>query len=345
MKIDFIMIRYFLAILIMLTTLAVKCDKENPPSYPSYDGVMGESSEPLGQFGGTYNYGYTSSDRTSNLGREIWGGADPSITLNNFMSGPVSYDYCPVPSMDSTGGDEDLLSVSADQGIQTIFRNYTRLGGNPMALKQALCFHNLHKHKSKFKVPNHHTKNSLRLKNDRYITINDLTKNSNQKRLFVIDTYTGKIEAYHSAHGKGKPPRSSSIGKAKFCSNRYGSNETPSGFMVIGPVLNRPGKKKGRGWNKYVQLNGVQKGINDRTRARGVVLHHGKNYISDTVSPPAALIKSGAVSARTLGCTAVSDQFWPRISKKIKGGSLYYNYSPREAVMGDSYCGDKVMTL
>lgn len=87
---------------------------------------------------------------------------------------------------------EDNINVPFDIEAQdkSLYKNYTKLGGDPIALKQALCFYRKYRGTNfKAKGDGSHA-GGISIKNQRYITINDLNKRSNKARMFVLDTET-----------------------------------------------------------------------------------------------------------------------------------------------------------
>jgi len=72
-----------------------------------------------------------------------------------------------------------------------------------------------------------------------------------------------------------------------------------------------------------LQLEGLEKGINDNARLRGIVIH-GANYVDERFT------NGNGVIGRSWGCPAVSKKLSKEIIKLLKGGSLLYIYADDE---------------
>jgi hypothetical protein len=155
--------------------------------------------------------------------------------------------------------------------------------------------------------------NSIELIKKEFLSIIDFSKPSNEKRLFIIDIENQKL-LYHTlvAHGKN----SGSITATKF-SNRMGSRKSSLGFYRTGTTY--VGK---RGYS--LVLEGLEKGINDNARLRGIVIH-GANYVSEKF-----ITGNNSMIGRSWGCPAVSKKISREIIDLIKGGSCLYIYAEDE---------------
>lgn len=155
--------------------------------------------------------------------------------------------------------------------------------------------------------------NSLELYNKKILSIIDFSKPSNEKRLFIIDIENHKL-LYHTlvAHGKN----SGLINATRF-SNRKGSHKSSLGFYRTGKSY--VGK---RGYS--LQLEGLEKGINDNARLRGIVIH-GANYVDEKF-----IAGNNSMLGRSWGCPAVSNKLSREIIDLIKGGSCLYIYAEDE---------------
>lgn len=142
------------------------------------------------------------------------------------------------------------------------------------------------------------------------ITVIDFSKPSTEERLFVINLKTKKIiEQSLCAHGKN----SGEIFADKF-SNNAESNESSLGFYLASETYN--GK---HGYS--LKLDGLEPGINDNARARGVVMH-AADYVSK------AFINATGRLGRSQGCPAVPVNQYEDIIKLIKGGTCLFIYHP-----------------
>jgi len=160
--------------------------------------------------------------------------------------------------------------------------------------------------------------NNIDAPNKNLLSIIDYSKPSNEKRLFIIDVENRKL-LYNTlvAHGK----KSGYVNATKF-SNKYGSHKSSLGFFRTGNSYY--GK---RGYS--LQLEGLEKGINDNARQRGIVIH-GANYVSERIA------NGNGVIGRSWGCPAVSKKLSKEIINLLKGGSLLYIYADDEVYKENS---------
>ena len=148
--------------------------------------------------------------------------------------------------------------------------------------------------------------------NKEVLSIIDYSKPSNEKRFFIIDIENHKL-LYQTlvAHGK----KSGYVNATTF-SNKYGSHKSSLGFF--------------RTCNSYygirgysLKLEGLEKGINDNARLRGIIIH-GANYVDERIA------HANGVIGRSWGCPAVSKKLSKEIINLLKGGSLLYIYADDE---------------
>ena len=154
--------------------------------------------------------------------------------------------------------------------------------------------------------------NTIEAPKNKLLSIIDYSKPSNEKRFFIIDVENRKL-MYNTlvAHGE----KSGYVNATKF-SNKYGSHKSSLGFFRTGNSYN--GK---RGYS--LQLEGLEKGINDNARQRGIVIH-GADYVSERMA------NGNGVIGRSWGCPAVSKKLSKEIINLLKGGSLLYIYADNE---------------
>jgi len=154
--------------------------------------------------------------------------------------------------------------------------------------------------------------NSIDLTNTKLLSIIDYSKPSTEKRFFIIDVENHKL-LYQTlvAHGK----KSGYLNATKF-SNKYGSHKSSLGFFITGNSYF--GK---RGYS--LQLDGLENGINDNARQRGIIIH-GANYVSERIA------NGNGVIGRSWGCPAVSKKLSKEIINLLKGGSLLFIYANDE---------------
>lgn len=142
------------------------------------------------------------------------------------------------------------------------------------------------------------------------LTLVDFSLSSNTKRLWVIDMATNTI-LYNSlvAHG-----RNTGEEFATSFSNSNSSFKSSLGFYTTGEIYN--GKH-----GMSLKLDGLEKGINDNARERGVVMHSA-NYVSNS------FIKSNKRLGRSLGCPAIPAEALNEIVNTIKNKSCLFIYHP-----------------
>lgn len=142
------------------------------------------------------------------------------------------------------------------------------------------------------------------------LTLVDFSLSSNRKRLWVIDLDTNTI-LYQSlvAHG-----RNTGEEFANSFSNANSSYKSSLGFYLTGEIYN--GKQ-----GISLKLDGLEKGVNDNARARGVVIHSA-NYVSNS------FIKSNKRLGRSQGCPAIPAELLGGIINTIKNKSCFYIYHP-----------------
>jgi hypothetical protein len=154
--------------------------------------------------------------------------------------------------------------------------------------------------------------NSIELTNKKLLSIIDYSKPSTEKRFFIIDVENHKL-LYQTlvAHGK----KSGYVNATKF-SNKIGSYKSCLGFYRTGNSYFGI-----RGYS--LQLEGLEKGINDNARLRGIIIH-GANYVDER------LANGNGVIGRSWGCPAVSKKLSKEIINLLRGGSLLYIYADDE---------------
>lgn len=142
------------------------------------------------------------------------------------------------------------------------------------------------------------------------LTLVDFSLSSNVKRLWVIDLSTNTI-LYNSlvAHG-----RNTGEEFANSFSNANSSFKSSLGFYATGEIYN--GKH-----GMSLKLDGLERGINNNARERGVVIHSA-DYVSNS------FIKSNKRLGRSLGCPAIPAELLKDIVNTIKNKSCLFIYHP-----------------
>lgn len=142
------------------------------------------------------------------------------------------------------------------------------------------------------------------------LTLIDFSLSSNVKRLWVIDLSTNTVLLNSLvAHG-----RNTGEEFATSFSNTDSSFKSSLGFYATGEIYN--GKH-----GKSLKLDGLEKGINDRARNRGVVMH-AADYVSED------FIRNHNRLGRSQGCPAVPVELNDAIIDLIKNKSCLFIYHP-----------------
>jgi hypothetical protein len=146
------------------------------------------------------------------------------------------------------------------------------------------------------------------------LTLIDFSLSSNVKRLWVIDLDTNTI-LYNSlvAHGKNSGDEF-----AKSFSNGGQTFKSSLGFYATGEIYNGA-------HGMSLRLDGLEKGVNDMARARGVVMH-AANYVSES------FIKNNKRLGRSLGCPAIPEALSKDIINTIKNKSCLFIYFPSGSI-------------
>lgn len=142
------------------------------------------------------------------------------------------------------------------------------------------------------------------------LTLVDFSLSSNTKRLWVINLVTGDILINSLvAHGQNTGQE-----YASNFSNASESYKSSLGFYATGETYN--GKH-----GMSLRLDGLEKGVNDNARSRGVVMH-AADYVSNS------FIKNNHRLGRSQGCPAVPVELSKEIISMIKDKSCFFIYHP-----------------
>jgi hypothetical protein len=142
--------------------------------------------------------------------------------------------------------------------------------------------------------------------NQRYISVIDFNKRSNQKRLFTIDLASGDVKSYDVAAGKGSDRDGD--GYATYFSNKGNSHASSLGCSLAAGFYNGS-------HGNTLMLHGFE-ATNDNSCERSVVMHSA-SYV-------------GGVPGRSWGCPAVKRSDREEIFDKIGGGGLICAYKDGE---------------
>lgn len=164
------------------------------------------------------------------------------------------------------------------------------------------------------------------LKKQRYFSIADYSRNSKEKRFYLLDLETKKASFEKVSHGggnRGKAGDPDHDGMLNRC-GQSGSSMTRAGFFRVGdyylssknrhkwPLLTRKPPRNG------MQLHGLTPGVNDDALSDGYVMHEAK-YNSG----------GNAIMGRSWGCPAFVPGKGAPVMAKLRGGSLLFNYAPQ----------------
>jgi hypothetical protein len=144
------------------------------------------------------------------------------------------------------------------------------------------------------------------------LSIIDFSRHSSKKRFWIIDMDSKKLLYYtYAAHGRNS---GNGMGVASKFSNTPHSLQSSLGFYLTGETYYG---KHGLSLN----LDGQEKGINDRARQRRVVIH-GADYAT------AEFAKRYGRLGRSYGCPAVPKHLHKPIINTIKDKSVLFIHHP-----------------
>lgn len=142
------------------------------------------------------------------------------------------------------------------------------------------------------------------------LTVIDFSKPSTEKRMWVYDLRTRELLfEEHVSHGRGS-------GKtlATLFSNTPESNQSSLGlYRTAETYIGKHGYS--------LRLDGLERGVNDRARARAIVMH-GAAYVN------AAAAKANGYLGRSLGCPALRPEITRQVIDSVKNGGLLFAYYP-----------------
>jgi hypothetical protein len=150
------------------------------------------------------------------------------------------------------------------------------------------------------------------------LSIIDFSLPSTQKRLFIVDTYNGKL-LFSSlvAHGRN----SGGLMATRF-SNRRNSLMSSLGFYLTGQAF--------IGQHGYsMRLEGMEKGFNDNVFSRAIIMHPA-GYVSEDH------IRQWGFLGRSEGCPAIPEQIDSAVIDVIRDGSCLFIYSPDKRYLHQS---------
>ncbi len=261
------------------------------------------------------------ADVKAGMDRVTRGGRTIDLNADTVTAGNICYD-CNHAQEASIREANQAVGGSACRH----FSKFKRAGVPEEPLKQALFFYE---------------KNKGRFNNQRYISIADYSQNSSRKRFYILDMQTGNVRKEKVSHGSGSrggvkagdPNHDGMIDRCHHGSNiNDRTNMTRAGFFVTRNFYNSTSHKDrksvgGRSvleWpnldsngNNGLRMAGLSPGVNDEALGSGVVMHGA--WYNDVA----------ATMGRSYGCPAFESDVAPSVLKTIRGGTLYYSYTPR----------------
>jgi hypothetical protein len=159
------------------------------------------------------------------------------------------------------------------------------------------------------------------------ITIIDFSLPSDKERLWVLDLIQKKV-LFRCLVSHG---RNSGELMAENFSNTPGSNASSPGFYTTGETyIGKHGLS--------LTLDGLEMGINDKARARAIVIH-GADYVSSD------FVRNHGRLGRSQGCPAVPAELSKEIIQTIKGGSCLFIYVPKTSYTSNSPIINRITSI
>ena len=155
-------------------------------------------------------------------------------------------------------------------------------------------------------------------RNPATLTVIDFSRPSTVERLWVYDLATRELLFKEFvSHGRG-----SGRTDATMFSNVPESHQSSLGLYRTAETY--VGK---HGYS--LRLDGLERGVNDRARARAIVMH-GADYVNGAVA------KAQGFLGRSLGCPAVRPEVTRELIETVKDGGLLFAYYPDPAWLAAS---------
>jgi hypothetical protein len=154
--------------------------------------------------------------------------------------------------------------------------------------------------------------------NPKTLTVIDFSRPSTTRRMWVYDLASRELLFEEPvAHG-----RNSGHDLPTAFSNDAESNQSSLGlFRTAEGYVGKHGYS--------LRLDGLEAGINDRARARAIVIH-GADYVDLGVA------RTQGRLGRSLGCPAVRPEIASPLIDAVKGGGLLFAYYPDQRWLGSS---------
>lgn len=200
------------------------------------------------------------------------------------------------------------------------FNHFIKLGVPKVALRRALGFF-FQAHGTTLMAKASQDIVPVTFGNERYLGIADYTQPSTEKRFYLLDLKTGRVEKHYVSHGLN-----SGKNWAQFFSNESGSRKTSLGFFITGGTYQSKAFE-----STAMKVYGIE-ATNFNAYSRNIVIHQApyaspqfiqrlKTQFEDTHDA-----KYSPRLGRSFGCFAFDPDVAQQIIKKLKGGALIYSY-------------------
>ncbi len=140
-----------------------------------------------------------------------------------------------------------------------------------------------------------------------YITMVDFTQHSRNKRFYMVNRDSGKVDQWTVAHGSGSDPDNDGI-------PQYFSNVPDSHMSSLGSYLIQEKYWSDKYDSYAIRTDGLES-TNDNARARAIVVH------------PATYVEDGSnKQGRSWGCPAIPYDWIKTVIARAEGGAFMYIY-------------------
>lgn len=157
-----------------------------------------------------------------------------------------------------------------------------------------------------------------KIANSEVLSICDFSQSSRRKRLYIIDVQEMKVLVNtYVAHG-----RNSGGEYARSFSNNPESHKSSLGFYITRSTY----------WGGHglaLNIDGVERGINDKADKRNIVVH-GSQYVGSN------FLRNNKFNGRSYGCPAVPAKDTDKVINTIKDGSCLFIYHPTKRYLQQS---------
>jgi hypothetical protein len=147
------------------------------------------------------------------------------------------------------------------------------------------------------------------------LTVIDYSLPSSLRRLWVLEPDGLRVLVHaHVAHGRGSSDPLDPARAVRF-GNEPESHRTSLGTFLTGSTYTGQ-------HGLSLELDGLEPGVNDRARARRIVIHPAE-YVSAAFRE-----RSGGWVGRSFGCPALAPEVAPAVIERIRDGSVLFADAP-----------------